>query len=180
MHFVGSYYTSNVGTSHSKNVGLAILYSTRVHQCLSWEANSCSDSQNMSGTLWNRKVHYRVHNSSPSSLPKARNSTPNPYIMFRYKMHFNYALLYASRTLEAISYQEIFQIWISVGICIFPVSVTCSGQLIFRRCHGGEESWPSPRHCAESQKVGTPTFRKLYRGQNRSIQLNILGHLMVC
>jgi hypothetical protein len=48
--------------------------------------------------------------ASPRLHPKPQNSTPNPYFMFRYKMHLNYALLYASGTLQAKSYQEIFQI----------------------------------------------------------------------
>jgi hypothetical protein len=124
--------------SHSKNVGLAILYLHAAVSCLRIAGRL---PVKICPALCGTRTFITVFTTaSPRLYTKPENSTPHPYIMFKYKMYFNYALLNASGTLQAISYQRIFQIWSSVRICFFPVSVTCSGQLVFRRWQDGEES----------------------------------------
>jgi hypothetical protein len=107
VHFVDSYSYSirNVATSHSKNVGLANLYLHVAVSCLR-TAQTVKICPALCGT---RRFITVFTTASPRLYTKPENSTPNPYIMLRYKMYLNYALLNASGTLQAISYQRIFQ-----------------------------------------------------------------------
>jgi hypothetical protein len=58
----------------------------------SWEANSSSASQGILRIIWNLKVHYRVHKSSPI-VPMLSQINPfHAFPIYLFKIHFDIIL----------------------------------------------------------------------------------------
>jgi hypothetical protein len=57
----------------------------------SWEANSCSATQEIPSILWNRKYLYHVHNSQPLILIVSQINPLHalPYYSYFFKIHFH-------------------------------------------------------------------------------------------
>jgi hypothetical protein len=54
-----------------------------------WETANCAATQELPSILWNRKIHYRVHNSPPL-VPKLNQINPIHIILsYLSKIHFN-------------------------------------------------------------------------------------------
>jgi hypothetical protein len=67
-----------------------------------WEATSCSDTQEFTNILWNRKFHYRVHKSPPlfPILTRINLVYTAPYCFP--KIHFNATLPPTSRPFSGL------------------------------------------------------------------------------
>jgi hypothetical protein len=86
-----------------------------MEQSPSWETNGCSASQQVSSTLWNPKVYYRLH-KSPPSVPILSLINPldilQPYF---FEINFN-------RVLQSCSSKR----YLSLSkVSLLPVSLSC-------------------------------------------------------
>jgi hypothetical protein len=55
----------------------------------SWDANSCSATQEFPNILWNPKVHYRVYKSPPMAPVSSQINTVHIAPSFLFKIRFN-------------------------------------------------------------------------------------------
>jgi hypothetical protein len=93
----------------------------------SWEAANSAATQELPSILWNMKVQYRIHKSTPPvptlSQIKPIHTTPS----YRSKIHFN--IVYPPMS---SSTQWFLSIWLSHEYCIsiLPLRATCLAYLI--------------------------------------------------
>jgi hypothetical protein len=119
----------------------------------SWEANSRSDSQDITRTFWNPKVHYRVHKSH-QSLSRAtliQSSPSNPISLKLFWILFSHLLLDLPVVSSLGTYQPcilhvphllydliiliLFEIWTYKNICVYNSQCMFVCLFVCRKVH---------------------------------------------
>ena len=105
----------NIGNVYLSGVRESVIYS--MEQSPSWLANRSSTSQEIPRTLWNPKVHYRIHRRPPP-VPILSQSNP----VHAYPSHFNVILPYTLRSSKlSPSLRSLHQ----NPVCTSPALHTC-------------------------------------------------------